>query len=277
VEINHEGREEYINSRIFFFENNLLDLDGTHKYEFEYDLDASLPASFYNEECEITYNVSALLDIPLGVSKTVTKNFTVIRRDSPTHFPNLLIPASYEEIKIFCCWCCKSEPFIMNVSIPQSIYSAGDSIPVKIKYSNKSTVKIESTKIWLLRKLEYTVKTPEQDTRSDKKTVMEKTYRGINSESDEEFQYDFVVPTFLPPSIEELCKIIKISYILYVEAVPEGFHMSVDCEFPIVLLKSLSQTTTLNNYSNIDFLAPSAPTEDDDDKRKYLVIYSFLF
>jgi Arrestin (or S-antigen), C-terminal domain/Arrestin (or S-antigen), N-terminal domain len=232
---------------------------GTHMYEFECELKDSLPPSFYTEECEISYNVEAFLDFPLGVRKKVRENFYVVHRDDAALYSNLKYPASDEEIKRFCCLFCKSNPFIMDVSIPQSIYSAGDSIPIKIKCSNRSDVKIESIHVMLKRKIEYTTFAPYEKSLSRQKNVAEKTERCVKAMSDEEFECILDIPLSTPASIEKFCKLIKITYKLLVEAKTDGMHIHPDCKLPIVLLN----TSGCSGLDNV-FASSSAKLNDND-------------
>jgi Arrestin (or S-antigen), C-terminal domain/Arrestin (or S-antigen), N-terminal domain len=261
VKKKYEGFEEYINSRIVLFgqlsgQANKI-LAGTHKYEFEYQLNDSLPSSLNTKEYEINYNVNAFLDIPFGMSKSTSESFIVDQHGNAALYPDLKLPVSREEEKIFCCCCCESDLLITSFSIPRSIYSSGQSIPIKVKYSNRSRVKVRSTKIKLLRRIEYKALSPVQISKSSEEVVVKKIARGIKARHDEEFEYVFDIPESLPASIDRFCKIIKITYKLVIAVITNGLHIDNEYTIPIVLMNGLDQSDVSHSKKTLVF--PSAP------------------
>jgi Arrestin (or S-antigen), C-terminal domain/Arrestin (or S-antigen), N-terminal domain len=283
VLVKYNGQEEYLESRMVLFgqlNGEPVEISaGTHKYEFECELKDSLPASYYDENSEIAYVVNAILDVS-GESENIKKNFTVVRRDNPAHYSDLTFPASNEEVKTFSFCCCNSEPLFMNVSIPYSIFSVGQSVPIRVKYLNRSNEKISFTKFKLERKIEYKAHAPERKSKSNEEILLIKTERGVKARRDEEFIYDFNIPASLPTSIERFCTIIKISYKLVVEALYDGmFFDNIVCEFPIVLISRTNQVNANFIESPVSF--PSAPpistvlVDEDDDLRENLLFINF--
>lgn len=99
--------------------------------------------------------MEVVLDHPLSVDTQLKLDFTVVRNDDLNVRPELKVPCVREEIKTFKSFFRKSDEFNMIVTIPQSGYVPGQNIPVTINYINKSSVKVERTKICLKKIIRY--------------------------------------------------------------------------------------------------------------------------
>jgi Arrestin (or S-antigen), C-terminal domain/Arrestin (or S-antigen), N-terminal domain len=272
IRINYDGKEKYIDSALTLFGHPegppIRVRAGTHQYDFNYPLIDSLPASFYTKRCSINYNISAFLNVPFGVGENVQESFTVVRPDDVKLYPELNIPLNFEETKTFRFLFWKGDPFVMRVTIPQSVFPVGHFIPIKFKYSNKSITRILSTEIHLQRTIEYKVLTPREVSRKEEKIVVEKTERGVKPKCDEEFDCSFYIPETLSVSTQNMCKIIKISYKLVILAIVDEMYSNILCEFPVVLISNIKN---LDNSINLPVAAPSAPSvlaDNEDDQRK---------
>lgn len=129
---------------------------GVHRFDFQYQLPASLPASLKATRGSIRYSFEACLDIPWRFNEEFKSEFTVVRNDDLNKLPELKLPCEKGEIKTFCCYSCKSGPFTMTVIIPYSGYISGQAIPVTVKYDNQSSVQVKRTKINFIQKITYT-------------------------------------------------------------------------------------------------------------------------
>lgn len=157
--IHYKGKDVYLNTKTYLFgseDGNAIEkASGIHKYHFTCLLPAQLPASFEASHGNICYNIEAVLDIPWGFNKYFKLHFALLRHDDLNSLPELAIPSISEEIKQFCCCFCLSDPLIMTVTLPCSGFTPGQSIPIKISYSNKSTVNVVESNISLKRIICY--------------------------------------------------------------------------------------------------------------------------
>lgn len=128
---------------------------GVHRYEFACMLPPLIPSSFEGSYGHIRYHIEAVLDVPWGFDKEFKLQFHVIRIDNLNDEPALKLAAHNEEVKRFCCLCCETDPLIVTVTIPYSGFSPGQTIPVTVKYHNKSDVEVTSTKINLKRIVQF--------------------------------------------------------------------------------------------------------------------------
>lgn len=128
---------------------------GIHRFRFSILLPPTLPPSLKISNGGIRYTMEVVLDHPLSVDTQLKLDFTVVRNDDLNMLPELKVPCAREEIKTFKSFFRKSDEFNMIVTIPQSGYVPGQNIPVTINYINKSSVKVERTKICLKKIIRY--------------------------------------------------------------------------------------------------------------------------
>lgn len=149
--IHYEGKDVYLNTRTYLYGRqggSSVDMaSGTYRYNFECQLPHSIPASFEGSYGHIRYYIEACLDIPWRFDKEYRIQFTVVRNDDLNERPELKIPCRQEEFAKFCCLFCQSAPMIMTATIPCSGFTPGQMIPVTVNFDNKSTVKVDRTKI----------------------------------------------------------------------------------------------------------------------------------
>lgn len=154
-----EGKEVYLNHKTYLLgslgANAVEMLSGTYQYDFMFQLPLKLPASLESTHGNIRYNVEAVLDVPWSFDKKSKLPFTVVRIDDLNFQPELKFPTQIEEAKQFCCLFCKSNPLMMVITIPQTGFTPGENINVKVNYNNKSDVVVKSTRIDLVRNIRY--------------------------------------------------------------------------------------------------------------------------
>ena len=94
---------------------------GDYSYPFQVMLPPNLPTSFEHEYGQIRYSISATIDIPWAFDKHSVKSFTVINVcDLNSLGPALRQPYGVTGSKVFCCWCCASEPVIAKFDVLKS-------------------------------------------------------------------------------------------------------------------------------------------------------------
>lgn len=114
--------EEYLQTKIIFLikqSNYDLYLEvGDYSYPFEILLPPDLPASFEHKFGQIRYSLSATINIPWAFDKHTQKSISVISEVNLNNL-NPIIKKSYRAsgTKIFCCWCCASEPVSIKFEI----------------------------------------------------------------------------------------------------------------------------------------------------------------
>ncbi len=88
---------------------------GDYSYPFQVLLPPNLPTSFEHQYGQIRYSISSTIDIPWAFDKHTQKSFSVISNlDLNTIGPQIRQPYALAGSKVFCCWCCASEPVLAN-------------------------------------------------------------------------------------------------------------------------------------------------------------------
>jgi hypothetical protein len=155
----YEGENVYFNVKTYLFGvrggKNFQIQAGTHRYNFEYQLPPTLPASFEASEGHIRYNIEACLDIPWKFDKETKLHFTVARNDNLNEYPGLRNPCSVKEVDRGICCFPISHPLAVTVSIPCGGFTPGQTIPVTIHCDKKSKVQVNKVRYCLNRVITY--------------------------------------------------------------------------------------------------------------------------
>lgn len=153
------GKEVYMNQTTYLigqqFGNSVQMSAGIHRYNFQFQLPASLPASFKASKGEIKYIFKACLDMPWRLNKKLMLQFTIKRNDDLNEFPDLKLPYHLEETKKLCSLFCNSNPLLIRVSIPFVGFICGQKIPFKVKFESNSNVPVDGTKFTLNQIVTY--------------------------------------------------------------------------------------------------------------------------
>lgn len=218
------------------------------------ELPPLLPATLAGSFGGIDYKVEAVLDIPWRFDKEIKVPFTVIRHDNLNDYPELKIPMKQEEIKTFCCLFCASDPCIITVSIPHGGFAAGQVIPVKIEYANKSNSDVIRTRIKLKRTFSFTSSTPEHKTRSDTDKMVEIYDAGVKGGESKVIECLLEIPGIMVSSNSRFCRVVQISYFLEVECEVDGCHSNPVLRFPITI-----GTVGIGDFDSLNQVPISVP------------------
>lgn len=266
--VHFEGKEVYLNSRTYLFGQHggsAMDIQpGIHRYSFACQLPSEIPYSLDAAHGNIAYFVEAVLDIPWKFDKEIKTSFTVVRHDDLNIYQELKLGQALEKYKTFCCLFCESQPMLVQASIPCSGFAKGQSIPIKVQYTNKSDVDVLATHFKLYRGIYFTSQSPHTKTRSDVEVMVEKIDRGAKREQNVHIEAFLEIPSVLMNSNGRFCQTVKVEYYLQVEAVVDGCHSNPTLKFPITIgtvgFDSNYQVPQTEPYTAV----PSAPFPQPD-------------
>ena len=143
----HLGKDVYMNETKYLFgsrtaEPQIIQI-GVHRYDFEIQLPAALPATLELRHGGVRYNIEACLDCPWRLDREYKVEFTVRRNDDYNAYPELKIPRVVEqEIDTSTCFT-SSKPLNATVSIPYSVYTPGSQIPISFHLDNQGKFDVE--------------------------------------------------------------------------------------------------------------------------------------
>lgn len=146
-----------------------------------------------------------------------------------------MIPINDEVTESFSCWSCKTQPLILNASIPFTGYVPEQSIRVTIKIDNRCGFDVSKTIISLKKILTSISQTPEKRIWSDTKTLLKSTADGAKAGRETKIFGTIIVPAFSLPTNEEISSIVKVSYHVKVSLDVVGFLRSPKVILPIVI------------------------------------------
>lgn len=259
---NYQGEQKFLSSVTYLFgskENENIEVPaGIHTYNFVCQLPLPIPYSVEGHHGHVRYKVDANLDIPWAFDLNDEKPFTVVRSDDLKLYPELGLPVEMEEIKVFCCCWCKSEPLIVKVRIPRTGFALGEKIPVNVEIINKSSTAVLETTFAIKRIDRFNSSSPEKRRELKEKVVLV-TSRGAQRGETVSFEETVEVPLILMTSNSRYCKVYQISYELKITAETEGMSMSPEISIPITIGtvgfdNSYQGTTGFNHSSTSDSL-----------------------
>lgn len=139
-----------------------------------------------------------------------------------------------ELTKNFCCGPCRTGPFSIVASIPQSGFVSGQIIKVSTEVTNMSNIPVDEMKFLLRKIVSYHSQTPTSKTKQEIVEIQERRTGGVSKNDHGRFLVSLPVPP-VPPTNINLCKVIHISYEIKVEARLSGLHTNPYICIPITI------------------------------------------
>ena len=228
---------------------------GCQVYPFSFQLPASIPPTYKGRWGSVEYVVTATVDIPWGINIVQQKEIKVklpynLNTQSNRHCAS---PCVIEKRKLFCCWCCTSDPFNITVTVPVTGYIPGQSIPLTIECENRSDVDIEKIDIRLVRNVEFTTHTPYQKTRIEENLIAAEVIGPLLEGKTLTCTKYLDIPADIVPYMDH-CNLIKFDYKIKMETLPSGCHLAFERKIPIVM-----GTVPLHSFKQI-----SSPVKPSD-------------
>lgn len=235
----YHGEEKYLNSITYLFGSkdgeNMEVRTGIHTYNFVCQLPVPIPYSVEGQHGYVRYKADLNLDIPWAFDLTAERTFTVVRYEDLNFFPELRLPCEFEEIKTFCCWCCKSDPIVLKIRLPKTGFGLGEKIPIHVEMINKSSKDVAHTTFTLKRIETFTSQSPSEKSRTNKEEVAELRSRGAKGGETVTLDEFLEIPQVLMISNNRYCKVFQITYELKFTAETEGVSVSPDIYIPITI------------------------------------------
>lgn len=110
---------------------------------------------------------------------------------STVHFQ---IPTQMELTKNFCCGPCRTGPFSIVASIPQSGFVSGQIIKVSAEVTNMSTIPVDEMKFLLRKVVAYHSQTPSSKTKEEIVDIQERRTGGVAKNDHGRFLVSLPVP-----------------------------------------------------------------------------------
>lgn len=248
--------ETYLDKEIFIFRhhNALLMYAGHYQYDFEFQFPYKLPQSTEIKKNEtynaISYYCKAILDVPWKFNKNCRQDFTLKRFDDLNQFPLVQTPILKKIVKKFYgCFICRPGKLLIEVSLSQSGFAVGEVIPLKIKYDNRSNVKVEHTQISLEQ---WKVMAANRKKLIEKKILSKECALGVDRNCSTEFITNIQIPKNACISDLLWSESIKIKHFLKIVSSVEGLHLNSTVIIPIIIGTDALSDKAIVKYDKID-------------------------
>lgn len=235
----YHGREDYIATTTYLLGSEhagIVEIQpGLHSFTFSCYLPPQCPSSFEGKCGHIRYIAKIILLRPWKFDQTYSRGFTVLKLlDLNYDSPILRVPASQEIFKTFCCGPCSSLPLKIKVFVPQTGYVPGEDITTTLTVTNESRSPVLDLKISFVMLVTLFSQHPKMNSHLERMDLVKIKCGPINSKTTRTISQLIRVPA-TPPTCYNLCKIIKISYEIEVEAKVGKFHQNPFVTLPITI------------------------------------------
>ncbi|KAH8304949.1 hypothetical protein KR018_011665, partial [Drosophila ironensis] len=235
------GREDYLSSKTFLVGSNLssqVQIEaGIHVYNFSCQIPVECPSSFEGLHGRVRYMANLTLLRPWKFDQNYTRCFTVLKvMDLNFDSPLLRVPAHSETSKTYCCWPCRSDPLSMQLTVSQTGFVPGQSVPLSVLVTNESHIPVEQLLVSLVMLVTYHSRPPSMPNSTSERLVVNTMRPGdsVLRNCKKLFNYELKVPA-TPPTCFNLCRIIQIAYQVEVEAVVKGCHQNEVVSVPVTV------------------------------------------
>jgi hypothetical protein len=207
---------------------------GEHSYPFQIQLPQDLPTSFEHVHGRIRYSLNGRIDIPMTFEhKHVSLSITVISPLDLNLRPLLRQPATIQDIKTICCWCCKSDPIRATLSIFKGGYVSGEGLAFNAIIENRSSRAIKSLSFKIMQDVNLHASAK---SRTISRVVAQIFYpKIIEKNSCEEWSNTVLTIPSVCASLSNTCRIIDVYYYALLSVCPEGPSLSFDLSIPITI------------------------------------------
>lgn len=207
---------------------------GTVSYPFTCTLPPTLPSSFEGAWGHVRYTIKVTLDRPWKFDQDSKMAFTVISPVDLNLNPRVKDPFKLDLEKSFCCFCCKSGPLSVIVTVPVTGFVSGQIIPIIAEVDNASNVTVEKLNFQLRKLVTFHTQTPRNVTKKESSVISDLSFGPIDGGSSRTWNQQLEIPP-LPPSNLVNCGIIDLDYDLYVQAQVGGIYQNLDGVINLVI------------------------------------------
>jgi hypothetical protein len=153
-------------------------------------------------------------------------------------------------------------PLKVKVWLPQSSFSVGQNIPIKVSYVNQGEASASRMEISLIAVTTLTSHTPKVKTKQKEHIVTKIRTGGVKENSSAEHNCSLTVPTNITLSNTHYCNVVQVHYCLKFEVCTGFFNSNIKFGLP-VLIGCFPVVLDQPTLPSPPVLAPTAPGDDD--------------
>jgi hypothetical protein len=235
------AKEDYFDTRIPLVaqpsESGEIFIDiGEHNYPFEFDLPVNLPTSFKHDFGNISYMLTATIDVPWSFNKHSVKHFTVLSQCDLNGHPELSRPVKANDSKKMSLFGGKNASMTIELNLNKSGFVCSERLPFTAMIDNKSDQEIGSRIALLVQKMRFNANGISKDFERTVASVAHYGDRVTAKSTDKWSDHSIVIPAVCPSTSPNTCRIIEVSYELHFVYRQAGiFHNNHKIAVPIVI------------------------------------------
>lgn len=150
-------------------------------------------------------------------------------------YPETKEQKKIEEVKYFCCLCCRSGPLSLVSTVPRTGYLPGEKIHFLVECDNTSRIDVLSVKVFLREIQTFRSTTPRVNTKITEELVSEVEFNeGVKSHDSKNFKGELSIPNEKVKNLKN-CTLIDVDYEIYVIAEVNKLHMDLENKLSITL------------------------------------------
>jgi hypothetical protein len=226
---------------------------GQHNYPFQIQLPFNLPTSFKHNYGNISYMLTATIDIPWSLDKHANRPFTVISNYDLNNYPALRMPMRLNEAKSMSSLFKHKEPLNVELSIAKGGFVCGERLPFSATIDNKSDKEICSRVLVLSQTMKFHATNKSVQFERNVASLVSYNGRvaahGVDTWSDA----SIIIPPMCPSSNPAFCRIIEVVYELKFLYRHSGFlsnNFTTALPFVIGTIPFREDINHNNNYNN---------------------------
>ncbi|XP_022222730.2 arrestin domain-containing protein 2 [Drosophila obscura] len=234
----YNGFEKYMSSKVYLFgsgtsaESTLE--PGTRTYQFACKIPAHCPSSFEGNIGRISYRIGVNIVKAWKYDSLFSRTFTVLQTmDLFTYNSVEHVPVQAKSEKTFGFWPFKSDPLSLVLTLPQTIFVPGQTVPLSVLVANDSNIKVQELKVSLAMIVTY-YSDLSAGHNMERFSVVKMKADGVLRNTRKQFEFQLQVPS-TPPTCFHLCRIIKIAYQMEVVAKVKGMHVNATLNVPVTI------------------------------------------
>ncbi|KAH8280915.1 hypothetical protein KR054_004488 [Drosophila jambulina] len=234
----YNGYEKYLSSKVYLLGSETsseMSLEpGVRTYNFACQIPIHCPSSFEGTHGRIRYMVDVNIIQPRKYDSIFTRPFTVVQvMDMQTYQSVSQVPVQARSEKTFGVWPFRSSPLSLELTLPQTGFVPGQTVPLKVLVGNESSIRVHEMKVGLAMMITY-ISDLSSGTNSERISVAKLKADGVMRNSRKMYEFQLIIPS-TPPTSMHLCRIIKIGYNIEVVAKVKGMHINGTLVMPVTI------------------------------------------
>ncbi|XP_059147748.1 arrestin domain-containing protein 17-like [Physella acuta] len=264
----YRAEESYISHTVTLFgtgQNSTEHPAGIHSYQFVLPLSSNLPSSFEGKKGYVRYFCKATINRPWKFDEHIKRAFTVIHHLDLNAEPTASMPVWGEQEETIEGCCCSSGVIQARMTLNKTGFVPGEPLNYTVDVFNQTDNDVTGLEVDLRQVVTYTGYSdsifshglPKYHTKTNNFSLFTESFH-VKRHSEGHISQSICIPA-LPPSRLDGCKVIDISYFVYVRPVARWSSLQIEKQIIIGTIPLQSPLDPVPSYGEV-FHAPVSPS-----------------